>query len=253
MNVLTAQLPSGGIGYEFPSVSVSPMNFMEICKYLENVPPDSAPMEKYMYNIEMLLKEDPKIMNCYMMDIDFLIFFKKLITVSGDLKYDLTISCPVCGEKIKKTINFESDIHFKAADEKVMRGARVELNGHIYEIGIPTLKDFMKVFEVYLRYKKITDLKMIKTISLINDFSMNANQIEEDILGATHNDITLLLALRDLYFDRVEPVTVDCPHCRKNKNEEGGVVAVSIDSLISDFFRDLIINSPIDGSKVLFK
>lgn len=253
MNVLTAQLPSGGIGYGFPSVSVSPMNFMEICKYLENVPPESAPMEKYMYNIEMLLREDPKIMDCYMMDVDFLIFFKKLITVSGDLKYDLTITCPVCGEKITKTINFDSDIHFKGADEKVMKGARVELGGHIYEIGVPTLKDFMKVFEVYLRYKKITDLKMIKTISLINDFNLQANQIEEDILGATHNDITLLLALRDLYFDRVEPIEIECPKCRRDKNEKGGVVAVSIESLITDFFRDLIINSPIDGSKVLFK
>lgn len=252
MQVLTAQLPSGGIGYDFPSVSVSPMNFMEICKYLENVPPESAPLEKYMYNIEMLLREDPKIMDCYMMDIDFLIFYKKLCTVSGDLRYDLTITCPRCGEQITKTIDFERDIHFKGADEKVMKGARIELGGHIYETQVPTLRDFMKVFQVYLRYKKITDLKMIKTISLIKDFGMHANEIEDDILGATHNDITLLLALRDIYFDRVEPVQVFCPKCGSN-GEEGGVITVSIESLIVDFFRDIIINSPIDRSKILFK
>lgn len=252
MQVLTSQLPSGGIGYEFPSVSVSPMNFMEICKYLENVPPESAPLEKYMYNIEMLLREDPKIMDCYMMDVDFLIFFKKLTTVSEGLSYKLTITCPVCGEKIERTVDFERDIHFKMADEKVMKGARIELGGHIYETQVPTLRDFMRVFQVYLRYKKVTDLKMIKTISLIKDFGMQANEIEEDILGATHNDITLLLALRDLYFDRVEPIQVTCPKCA-GKGEEGGVVTVSIDSLIVDFFRDLIINSPIDGSKILFK
>jgi hypothetical protein len=112
----------------------------------------------------------------------------------------------------------------------------------------------MKVFNVYLRYKKITDLKMIKTIALIKDFDFKGNQVERDVLGAKHSDITLLMALRELYYDRVEPIEVYCPECNKDKKpEERRSVAVSIDSLIVDFFRDLYVNSPIDGSKILFK
>lgn len=251
MNVLTAQLPSGGYGYDFPSISVSPMNFMEICKYLENVPPESAPLEKYMYNIEMLLREDPKIMDCYMMDVDFLIFFKKLITVSGDLKYKINLTCPTCGEKIEHTIDFEKDVHFKGIEEKVMGGAKIRLGEHIYEVRVPTLRNFMNVFSLYLRYKKVTDLKMIKTISLISDFGSNGNQVEDDVLKGTHSDITLLMCLQELYFDRVEPIYVNCPKCAAEGR--GGVMAVSIDSLITDFFRDLRINCPINGSKILFK
>jgi len=114
------------------------------------------------------------------------------------------------------------------------------------------VNEFLKVFDRYLRYRSVTDLKMIKTIALIKgDY---ANQIEDDVLGAKHSDITLLMALRDLYYDRLEPIEVYCPECnRDKKGEERRSVAVSVDSLIVDFFRELYINSPIDGSKILFK
>ncbi len=252
MDILVTQLPSGGVGYDFPMISVSPMTFVEICNYLDNVPKD--PLEKYMYDIHLLTKEDPKIKKCYVMDVDFLIFYKKLITVSDDLSYQISVSCPNCGKEIKKTISFETDIHFKQVDPKIMSGAVIELGGNRYDTIIPTIDNFMKVFSVYLRYRKLTDLKMIKTIALIKDFDILGNQVEKDVLEATHSDITLLLALRELYYDQLEPVHVYCPECNKGlKKEERRSMAVSVDSLIVDFFRDLSINSPIDGSKILFK
>jgi uncharacterized protein with PIN domain len=188
------------------------------------------------------------------MDVDFLIFYKKLLTVSGDLSYQIKITCPDCGAEITKTISFNKDIHFKQVDPKIMDGAKVILNGNRYDTIIPTTNDFMKVFSNYLRYRTVTDLKMIKTIALIKDFDILGNQVEQDILNATHSDITLLLALRELYYDQVEPVIVYCPKCNKGlkKNERRGM-AVSVDSLIVDFFRDITINSPIDGSKIIFK
>lgn len=95
---------------------------------------------------------------------------------------------------------------------------------------------------------------MIKTIALIKDFDILGNQVEKDVLGATHSDITLLLAMRELYYDHLQPVQVFCPVCNKGKKgEERRSVAVSVESLIVDFFRELSINSPINGSKVLFK
>lgn len=253
MNILTSQLPSGGYGYDFPSVSVSPMSFLEITKYLENLP-SNDPLEKYLYDISLLTKEDQKIMNCYIMDVDFLIFYKKLCTVSGDLSYEIEVTCPVCGKKLKKTINFEKDIHFKQVDPKIMNGAYIELGGHKYETIVPTLQDFMKVFQTYLRFRSVQDLKMIKTIALVKDFDYQGNQIENDVLGAKHEDITLLLALRDLYYDRLEPINIYCPECNKGKKpKERREIAVSVESLTVDFFRDICKYSPIDGSKILFK
>lgn len=253
MNILTSQLPSGGFGYKFPSVSVSPMNFLQITKYLENLP-SNDPLEKYLFDINLLLQEDETIMDCYIMDVDFLIFYKKLCTVSEGLSYEIEVTCPDCGKKIKKTINFDKDIHFKQIDQKIMNGAYIELGGHKYETIVPTVRDFMKVFQTYLRYRSVTDLKMIKTIALVKDFDYQGNQIEKDVLEATHSDITLLLALRDLYYDRLEPITVYCPDCNKGKiAKERRGITVSVESLTVDFFRDLCNYSPIDGSKILFK
>lgn len=253
MIILTSQLPSGGQGYSFPSVSVSPMNFIQVCNYIENLP-SKDPLERYLFDIKQLVDEDETILNCYVMDLDFLIFYKKLCTVSEDLTYNLTVKCPDCGKTIKKRISLNKDIKFKPVDPKIMSGAVINLNGHKYETRVPTVKDFLKVFERYLVYRKTEDLKMIKTISLINDVDFQGNQVEDDILGATHSDITLLLALRELYFDLVDPIQIYCPECNKGKSkEERRSVAVSVDSLIVDFFRDICDNSPIDGTKILFK
>jgi rubredoxin len=207
-----------------------------------------------MYDIELLKKDDPNIKNCYIMDVDFLIFYKKLCTVSEDLSYKIEVTCPECKKTISKTISFSEDIKFRQIDEKIMEGCAIKLGNHQYETIVPTVNDFMKVFKVYLRYRKIQDLKMIKTIALIKDFESNSNQVEQDVLGAKHNDVTLLMALRELYYDRVEPIQLYCPECNKGKKqEERRSVAVSVESLIVDFFRELYINSPINESQILFK
>ena len=249
MEILTSMLPSGGFGYSFPSLTIKPMTFLEICGYSENVPEE--PLAKYMYDIKVLLRDDPKIIDCYVMDLDFLIFYKKLITVSGDMTYSLSVKCPRCGNMITKKVDLNKDIHFTQIDQQIMDGAVVELNGHKYDIIVPTIKDFIKVFETYLRYKKINDLKMIKTIALFSDFDMRGNQIEADVLGATHDDITLLLALRELYYDRLEPINITCENCLADGREAS--TTVSVETLAVDFFRDLCINSPINGAKILFK
>ena len=80
MNILVSQLPSGGYGYSFSSISISPMSFVQIVKYLEDIP-EQDPLERYLYEIENLVKEDRNIENCYIMDVDFLIFYKKLIVI----------------------------------------------------------------------------------------------------------------------------------------------------------------------------
>lgn len=249
MEILTSLLPSGGYGYDFPSITVKPLTFMEICGYNENVPEE--PLAKYMYDIKVLMRDDPRILDVYVMDLDFLIFYKKLCTVSGDLTYNLSINCPRCGNKIDTKVDINKDIHFSQIDTAIMDGAVINLNGHKYDVSVPTVRDFLKVFDVYLRYKKVDDIKMIKTIAMISGFDTQANQIENDVLGATHEDITLLLALQELYYDRIEPLTLICDRCSEDGREAS--VAVSVESLAVDFFRDICKNCPIDGTKILFK
>ena len=254
MEISTALLPSGGYGYSFPSIRVNPLNFRDIVTYMENDPKDD-PLGKYLYDVDYLRKDDKNIDNCYIMDIDFLIFYKKLCTISQDLVYQVTIPCPICGHTINKEISFDRDIHFKQVDPKIMNGAKIELNGHHYDTIVPTWNDFWKVFRVYMQYKKIQDLKLIKTIALIKDFDLRPSEVERDVLEATHSDITLLMALREIYYDQVEPIEIYCSNCNKDVTNpsERRSVTVGLDTLIVDFFRDLYVNSPIDESKIVFK
>ena len=253
MEIVSSYLPSAGIGYDFSSIHLEPMTFLEMTQYVEGVK-DISNIERYFYDIRMLVDEDHNILNCYIMDIDFLIFYKKLISVSGNTKLTITVKCPDCGATIKKEIDLEKDIKFENIDEKIMGGAIVDLGGKRYETKVPLVKDLLKVFDVFKRYSRVNDLKMMKTISLFKDFETKSQQIENDVLGATRGDITLLLALRDLYFDRVEPVNIFCPNCNKGKRvEERRSMAVSVDSLIVDFFQSVTLNNGLDGTKILFK
>jgi hypothetical protein len=86
MEISVSLLPSGGYGYAFPTVRITPLNFMGVCNYMENYPKDD-PLGSYLYDLKALQEDDPNIKECYIMDVDFLIFYKKLCTVSEDMSY----------------------------------------------------------------------------------------------------------------------------------------------------------------------
>lgn len=248
MEILSSYLPSAGIGYNFPSITLNPMNFLQMTRYMEDTK-DLSQIEKYFYDIRMLIDEDKNILNCYIMDLDFLIYYKKLISVSGNTTLNISVQCPSCGTVIQREVDFEKDIKFEHIDEKVMNGAQIMLGNKKYDIHVPTVQNLLKVFDIFKRYSRVNDLKMMKTLSLFEEFDTRSQEIEKDVLGATRENITLLLALRELYFDRVEPIRVLCPKCDKERRG----MTISVNSLIVDFFQSLTLNSKFDGTKIVFK
>ena len=219
MEIISSYLPSAGIGYKFPSLHLNPMTFLQMTRYAEDTK-DLSQIEKYFYDIRMLIDEDKNILNCYIMDLDFLIYYKKLISVSGNTTLNISVQCPSCGTVIQREVDFEKDIKFESVDEKIMNGAQINLAGKKYEIHVPTVQNLLKVFDIFKRYSRVNDLKMMKTLALFEDFDTRSQEIEKDVLGATREDITLLLALQELYFDR---------------------------------FQSLTLNSRFDGTKIVFK
>jgi endogenous inhibitor of DNA gyrase (YacG/DUF329 family) len=248
MEIISSYLPSSGIGYNFPSIKLNPMTFLQMTRYMEDTK-DLSQIEKYFYDIRMLVDEDHNILNCYIMDLDFLIYYKKLISVSGNTTLNISVQCPSCGTVIQREVDFEKDIKFEAVDEKIMNGAQIILNKRKYEIRVPTVQNLLKVFDIFKRYSRVNDLKMMKTLALFEDFDTNSQQIEKDVLGATREDITILLALQELYFDRVEPIKAMCPKCDKERRG----MTISVNSLVVDFFQSLALNSKFDGTKIVFK
>lgn len=248
MEIISSYLPSSGIGYKFPSIKLNPMTFLQMTRYTEDTK-NLSQIERYFYDIRMLIDEDSNVLNCYIMDLDFLIYYKKLISVSGNTTLTVSVQCPSCGTVIKREVDFEKDIKFEAIDEKIMNGAQILLGKEKYDIRVPTVQNLLKVFDVFKRYSRVNDLKMMKTLALFEDFDTKSQQIEKSVMGATLDDITLLLALQELYFDRVEPIKTICPKCDKERRG----MAMSVNSLVVDFFQSIAINSKFNGSKIVFK
>lgn len=245
MEILSQHLPSGGYGYSFPSINIKPMTYLEVVGYLESVPTDK--LSKYLFDIRWVTADDPRINDCYIMDLDYLIFMKKIITISKDLSMDISIECPHCHKKVTEKILINK-LMFKAADDAVMEGAEIELNGNTYNIKPPTVREFENVFQKFLRYRKIDNLDTIKLISLIEEFHTNPNKVEDVVFNATHEGITMLMALKELYFDRVEPIELSCKHCK-----EGRYQTVRVNDLIVDFFREIIQHNKLTSNQIKFK
>lgn len=290
MELLTQYLPNGEY-YNFTSLNISPMKFAEILEYLEAVP--SNQVEKLYLDYSILVKEEPKIDSLLLTDLDYVIFFKKGLTISKNLEFNTTAKCPVCGVPLNKKIKL-SDIKFNKIDPQFINGIEVELSGSFHLVKMPTVGKFLNIFSKYRRYKKVTDLKLIKLIALFEQSDMYLQKYEDLVINSTYEDITVLTTLMKLFYNSVEPLEAQCPTCIKsfemteihkkallneyletltddqrnsiteidkeiyliNKIEElkakhGGMV-LGIDSLITDFFRDILYNNKFVESKIKF-
>ena len=114
MEILTSQLPSGGYGYEFPSLTIRPMTFMEICGYNENVPTDD-PLAKYMYDIKVLLHDEE-----FDEDIEYkIVGSSEADSLSGKISNESPVGHALIGAKIGDTVEVVTPAgasHFKVLE-----------------------------------------------------------------------------------------------------------------------------------------
>lgn len=281
MQLLTQDLPSG-YNYGFTSIKLTPMNFAQILEYMENVPNDEV--EKLYFDYCTVKNDDPNIDNLLFSDFEYIVFFKKGLTISKNLEFTTESKCPDCGSML--SVNFKlSDIKFNKYNADTLDGLRVKFSDNVFTFRMPTVKQFMEVFSKYRFYRKVTDLRIIKLISLFKETEMYHQKVENLVVNATYDDVALLVMLESLYFRTVEPINATCEDCKKKYSrlrdikveelkstlpEEGnpmrevilsdvkelesfkyGGVAIEISSLIANIFRDLIKNSGSIDSKIL--
>jgi len=231
------------------------MCFPEVLEYEDNLPEDR--LERYVYDINMLAKDDPNIQEVLLCDIDYLIFKKKLLSIGNSDKYRISIK-DNNNHVLEEDLYISKHIVFKPLEEKFLRGAVVTLAGREWNVGMPTLKEFKKVLAYYVRLRKTTDIRLIRLISLIEEFDKKPNLVENSVLHAEKDDITKLAMLDMWYFERVEPITVVCEQCRKIQEEagdfeKGGKTKIGLGDLIVSFLRDVISNNPINPNELVFK
>jgi hypothetical protein len=252
MELLTQHLPSGFQGYGFPGIHINPMNFAQVLEYLDNTP--KSEVEKFYFDYCVVRMDDEHVDNLLLPDLDYVIYLKKVITISRSCNFTSTFECPECHATLQKQIKIPEDIQFQRVDPKFISGIQIEIGGRIEEVKVPTMQEFMAVFNTYRRIKKVSDMRLIKMIALFRNAPYYPNYYEDLVTKATYEDITMLTMLSQMYYDIVKPITIYCPECNKGvepENQRG--ITIEVESLIVDFFRDITLNNKIDESKILLK
>ena len=274
--LLTQNLPSG-YNYPFMSIKMDPMKFAQVLEYEENVP--KSELEKYYFDYCLLKDEDPNIESLLLIDMEFAVYWKKAITVSENLCFDSTLTCPKCGAKLPYQLSL-AGIEWNKMDERALKGLEVKFGGNWFKVRMPTVGQFMKILSKYRLYKRSVDVRIIKLVSLFEDSVRYQQKIENMIVNATHGDIAKLIMLEGVYLNFIKGLHIQCDYCEKRyeptiyemtevaienglptdeplpeeyinkiKHFHGGV-EIGLQSLVSDFFRDVYYNSKFDPTEI---
>lgn len=280
MQLLTQTLPSG-YKYPFEAIEIKPMTFSQILEYLENVP--SNPVEKYYFDYCLLRgKEDenPQIDDLLLIDFEFVLYMKKALTISENMEYNTSVKCPRCGTTLRYKISL-AGIEFDKMDPDALTGFQVQFNGLFMVVRMPTVRQFMEVFKKYRLYKKVTDMRIIKLISLFEMSELYLQRVETAVVNATYGDIGTLMTLDNIFFDFIKPFKANCHQCTQmyqpteadifNAKEKYGIkpedelpeeyineikynnggIEIRLESLVSNFFRDVADNNRLTSEKIL--
>ena len=277
MELLAQRLPSGYKDYPFLSLKINPMTFAQVLEYMENLP--SSPVERFYYDYTTVLSDDLNINKLLLCDLEFVVFYKKCLTINKDLRFPVQTVCPDCSSVIDTYFNIK-DIRFINLEKELLDGIKVRFYNDDHKVRMPTVSQFMYIFSAYRRYKKVSDMNIIKLIALFENSETQLQKYESMVVDAVYEDTKVLVRLHKAYYSIVEPINCICEECKRNferlkllKMEEiagrgeldkdiqlrelqmsvYGGVAVSIDNLIANFFRAVTESDGPDEDEILHR
>jgi hypothetical protein len=186
------------------------MKFAQVLEYIENCPKD--PLEKLFFDYSLMKQDDINIDKLLLTDLEYVFFAKQVLSVADDEVFHIDTECPRCGNNVHADIHL-SNIKFSRLDEKLIDGLVVDFADKKYLVSVPTVGKFMTVFNKYRLYRRVTDLRLIKLISLFEVENAELNRLENLIINATRAEIKELYLLEQLFLNTVEPVKIVCDHC----------------------------------------
>lgn len=236
--------------YNFNSVNISPFTYKTILTYLEGQPKSES--EKLLYDLNWLLMDDGNCGELLLPDAEYLIFLKKAISIDKDLVFKAEVKCPRCGKSTIATI-YGRDLEFtRPTDEMVYNGIWMELTTGTYLCKIPTVNKFLNILSHIKAYGTTKHLDLVKSIAMVNEQQINPMQVENSILNATSEDITIIYTVYDLLFKSLLPIDIKCDNVECELHNKGGM-SMEINSLIGNVFRSILLSKPVDRNKIYLK
>lgn len=245
MILTTGDLPSSGNFGSAPPVAFRPFTFLEVIDYSNSVA--GNPLKQYVKDINYLIKMDDGILKHSLYDLDYLIFMMKVHTISDNIEFTSSCKCRHCQKDSVLKFSLK-DFKFRDIPKNEKPVQSVLLNGYKYRVKVPTIGAFLDVLDKYNLYQKVDQADVVKLISLFPEFQTMPNDIEDAVFDANREDISILYFLETKYLNAVEVVFKTCEFCNDSRG-----MAVRIDSLIANMFREILLNNPSLESKILFE
>lgn len=223
-------LPSKGFNCPIKSINMEPITYSELIEYTSASP--KTEIDKLIWDIEKLLQPIPEWESLSAYDVRPLLFTKKLISVKTEGMIKISYNGGVT------TVNV-NDIAFKNLDEELTSIAGVTLNSKFYRFSIPTANRLYETLKD-MQMNSIYNAKSAYLVSALKEDHSTQTIINmlDQLKGA---DIAMVNYLSTLLYDMCQPVKI-----------EGGAVINNLDDVITDIFRFITINSPVDKTKITF-
>lgn len=252
MLIPSSQLPSKGLfTKDKVNIDIYPLTFKQLLDYMET--PEVTPIGKLRKDLKVLSSMGVDLNKVSLLDMDYLIFMYKAITIKDNVKFNSSSTCAYCGGAIDFSFKM-TDISFQSFDEEDNRiPTQINLSNDeeekiMMEIRIPTIAEYLKIVEEVLSMSPDIKLAQIRLYSLFAEWETNPMKIVNLINNATRRAAGNLLFLDHACFGRVEPIEFLCGHC--GRNTESGIDILGI---TENFFSDFLRNNGPDESQVLFK
>jgi hypothetical protein len=191
---------------------------------------------------------DSNVGSLLIIDVDFVIVLMKSITISKDVEFSISFECPGCSKNKSIRLSLNS-LDYKYLDAELLNDIEIVLNNVKVNLRLRTVDEFLTIAANYLRSKTITDVNLIKLISLIKEYDLRPNDAEALITNASHEDISTLVVLKDLYFQKLTPIRFECSSCSSDNSKH----LISLENLKIDPFRSIIENNPLATNKKLLE
>lgn len=229
------ELPSHGLDSNSESIQIVGLGFQDMIQYTEDYEAAKTPFKKFLVDYEWTKKLIVNWRKINLIDLDAVILRWKIASVSSTNEFSIRKTCPSCGFEQVLSLSVEQLSNFIPIGYALT--GEIILGNKMYTYECPSLEHFDDVVTKVTKYGRIKYVELLKLISMIPDFDIYPNQVENAVINAKLDDIQVLRTLSTMYLNSKVTIKTKCTRC---KSEDW---SMGVASLIDNPFLSLVLSS----------
>lgn len=250
VKVTTEMLPSAGrLGGKDREIILKSMTMKEMLDYTRE--PAQTHLLRVQRDLRMLKKDFPDVGKLFLIDLDALIFIKKVISFSKTEDIVIDEVCPYCKTKQKVNINLTKSLDNCLVPDEALKIKEIILQEKKFKFKIPSIEVYQKCLDKFCYYDKdkYDDnlSERIITLCACLGFLERPNEVRFSIEDAKLDEIAALNQVYNWVCGSRKFHRYVCKRCGKEAD-------IVVSDMSADMFRALYTN--LEGSylnKIVFE